>query len=282
MKLNPWLLLATYSVAIVAMSLLGAVAQMTLRLTHTRMQVAMSFVAGLVLGVALYHLLPHALARIPGPQAVATVVWWTTIGMIAMVLLLRVFPFHRHDIGGEHDFDHSHHDHHGNEAISLSWLGMSLGMGLHTLAEGGALGASVRSSSHGDVAADPVSVALFLAILFHKPLDTFTILGLMRIEGVGRRAAVAFNMGITLLCPLGAFLAFWGIGLLGPSEGEAIGRALAFGAGALLCVSLSDLLPEIHFHVHDRLLLTSAFLLGITVAYGLHLVEQMPLHGIIP
>lgn len=279
MNSNPWLLLTAYSVAIVAASLLGVFVQVTIRLTHTRMQIVMSFVAGLVLGVALYHLLPHGLARISGPQAVATAIWWMIIGMIMMVMLLRVFQFHRHDLGAEGHHGHGGPLDHGNAAGSLKWLGISLGMGLHTLTEGTALGASVRASSHPDAAGDPVSFALFLAILCHKPLDTFSLLGLMRIEGARRRAAVAINIGITLLCPLGAFLTFWGIGLLGPAEGDAIGRALAFGAGALLCVSLSDLLPEIQFHGHDRFLLTSSFISGIALAYALHFLEQVPLYG---
>ena len=279
MSWNPWLLLTAYSVAIVAASLLGVFVQMTVRLTHTRTQIAMSFVAGLVLGVALYHLLPHSLAVISGPQAVATAVWWMVLGMIMMIVLLRVFQFHRHDVSEEEVRDHGEHLHHRSGAQSLKWLGISMGMGLHTLTEGAALGASTRSVSQADVAGETVSFAMFAAILFHKPLDTFSVLGLMRIEGVSRRAAVAINIGITLLCPLGAFLAFWGIGLLGPTEGDAVGRALAFGAGALLCVALSDLLPEIQFHGHDRIVLTSSFALGLALAYAMHFLEQLPLHG---
>ena len=34
-----------------------------------------------------------------------------------------------------------------------------------------------------------------------------------------------------------------------------------------LCVSLSDLLPELQFHRHDRVLLTIALILGLGVAW---------------
>ena len=245
------------------------------------MQVAMSFVAGLILGVALYHLLPHGLARISGPRAVEIAVWWMIIGMILMLLLLRVFQFHQHDFGGEEGHHHRNHQQHGTNAHSLNWLGVSLGMGLHTLTEGVALGASVRSGLHNAPAAYLVSFGMFLAILFHKPLDAFSILGLMRIAGVGRRVAVAVNVGIALLCPLGAFLTCWGISLFGPAEGDAVGRALAFGAGALLCISLGDLLPEVHFHGHDRFLLTVSYVLGIALAYALHFLEHLPILSLI-
>ena len=35
-----------------------------------------------------------------------------------------------------------------------------------------------------------------------------------------------------------------------------LGWALAFSAGTFLCISLGDLLPEVHFHSHDRLWLS--------------------------
>ena len=269
------LLLTGYSVAIVTAAMLGVWVQSRIHLTHTRMQLAMSFVAGLVLGVALYHLVPHSLARISGPNAVGITVWWMIIGMILMVLLLRVFQFHQHDFGDEGNDHHEHLAGSGGDTHSLNWLGITLGMGLHTLTEGAALGASVRSDSQNGAETELVSFGMFLAILFHKPLDAFSILGMMRIAKVGHRAAAMVNIGIALLCPSAAFLTCWGIGFFGPAEGDAIGRALAFGAGALLCIALSDLLPELHLHGHDRLLLTLSFVAGIAVAYSLHYIESL-------
>ena len=275
-NLDPVLLLTGYSVAIVVASLIGVWVQDTVRLTHTRMQAAMSFVAGLVLGVALYHLLPHGLARISSPRAVEIAMWWMVAGMVLMLLLLRVFHFHQHDFGDAEDSRHGSHRQDGSERNSLNWLGITLGMGMHTLTEGVALGATVRSGWHDSAEPGPVSLGIFLAILMHKPLDALSILGSMRIAGIGRRPAVAVTAGIALLCPLSAFLTLWGMGLLG-AEGDAIGRALAFAAGALLCISLSDLLPEVHFHSHDRLLLTISFLLGIALAYAIHYLENLPM-----
>ena len=54
--------------------------------------------------------------------------------------------------------------------------------------------------------------------------------------------------------------------------------ALAFSAGAFICIALSDLLPEVHFHSHDRGKLTLAFLLGIALAYGMGVVEPAGIH----
>jgi zinc and cadmium transporter len=39
--------------------------------------------------------------------------------------------------------------------------------------------------------------------------------------------------------------------------------ALAFSAGTFLCIALSDLLPELQFHSHDRFKLSVALLAGV-------------------
>ena len=41
---------------------------------------------------------------------------------------------------------------------------------------------------------------------------------------------------------------------------------MAFSAGIFLCISLGDLLPEVHFHSHDRLQLSGMLLLGVLLA----------------
>ena len=261
----PLLLLAAYAAAIAAASLFGGWLLPSKRMSHTHTQMAMSLVAGSVLGVALHHLLPHGLARLAGPDAVATAVWWTTLGMVFMVLLLRVLPFHQHDFSS---------DAHGAGAHSLSWLSITLGMALHSVVEGVALGASVQAGGAGLIGG-----GVFLAIFLHKPLDALSIAVVMQaagVEGVTRRLV---NMAFALVCPAAALLAFWGVGLLGADQDAVVGRALAFSAGAFLCISLSDLLPEIHFHSHDRGKLTLAFLVGIGLAYAMRVLESVALHG---
>ena len=58
-----------------------------------------------------------------------------------------------------------------------------------------------------------------------------------------------------------------------------IGYALAFAAGAFLCIALSDLLPEIHFHSHDRGKLIVSLFIGIGLAYALYYIESAAMHG---
>ena len=89
-------------------------------------------------------------------------------------------------------------------------------------------------------------------------------------------------MGQCRLChsvPGGGHSELWGVELLGPEEGAVVSYVLSFAAGAFLCIALSDLLPEIHFHSHDRGKLIASLLVGIGLAYALYYVESSALHG---
>ena len=277
MTASPSFLLALYCIAIAGISLVGGLLPNWVQMTHTRMQFIMSFVSGLMLGVAFYHLLPHSIALIAEPGAADTSVWWLMIGLIVMFLLLRLFHFHQHDFSGE---EHGHHDHAHPEmgptsAHSLSWVGIAFGLALHTIIDGVALGAVMQGQSVGVGLA---GIGVFLAILLHKPLDAMSITALMEAGGWGRRARATANLLFALMCPLGALLFFFGIDLLGDSRHHVVAAALAFSAGAFICIALSDLLPEVHFHSHDRAKLTLAFLLGIVLAYSIGSVEPAGIH----
>jgi len=300
--------LLLYCLAIALLSLAGGLLPNWVRMTHTRTQLVMSFVSGLMLGVAFYHLLPHSIALQPREYGADASVWWLMIGLIVMLLLLRMFHFHQHDFSEE---EHEHHDHgsehtHGLESASggehqhghvlahgghsgpqalpaahrLSWVGLALGLGVHTLIDGVALGAVMQ----GEVgrSAGLLGVGVFLAILLHKPLDAMSITTIMEAGGWSRRSRSLANLGFALLCPLGALLFFFGVDLLGDARHHAVAGALAFSAGAFICIALSDLLPEVHFHSHDRGKLTLAFLAGIILAYAIGGLEPagVHLHGV--
>lgn len=258
------LLLTAYAVAIAAASLAGGWLSAVLGDSHTRTQMAMSLVAGLILGVALYHLLPHGVARLHGPNAAETAAWWTVLGVVLMVLLLRVVYFHEHDFSSEART---------GRAGSPSWVGIAGGLGVHSVVEGLALGTSVLAVEQLAGGLSFASAGAFLAILLHKPLDALSLLSVMRRGGAGARFRWGANAVYALLCPVSALLTFWGVGLLFAHQDAVVGRALALSAGVFLCVSLSDLLPEAHRHSHDRGKLAAFFLAGIGVAYGMLLLE---------
>lgn len=256
-----------------------------MRLSHTRMQLMMSFVAGLMLGVAILHLLPHAVAELGDIDVAAR---WTLIGMLGMFFLVRAFHFHQHlpdeeiptTCSHEHGHDHSHGNHGHPPATSsrLHWIGVAIGLALHTTIDGMALAANVVAESEHLPSGVLLGVGTFLAIALHKPLDAMTITVLMKKGGWSRAATQLVNGSFALMCPLGAMLFWLGIQGSGGQKDLLVGAALAFSAGVFLCISLGDLMPELQFHSHDRLKLSAALLLGVALAYGIGFLEPAHAH----
>jgi zinc and cadmium transporter len=77
-----------------------------------------------------------------------------------------------------------------------------------------------------------------------------------------------------LAIPVGIALFLLGIGAES-STGPLLAYSLAFSAGTFLCISLSDLLPELQFHDHDRGKLSVALLLGLALALGVGKLESL-------
>src|SRR5437762_7681276 len=109
--MKTFLLLTFYCICVLAASIAGGALPAVIRLTHRRMQLVMSFVAGLMLGVALLHLIPHSLAE---QGSIDRLAGWTLGGLLTMFLLIRVFHVHAHEHGDISDLvDSHHHPHHG-------------------------------------------------------------------------------------------------------------------------------------------------------------------------
>ena len=289
------LLLLAYCVCIVLVSLLGGALPGLVRLTHRTMQLVMSFVGGLMLGVALLHLLPHSFAE---QGSIDRTAMWSLGGLLVMFLLIRVFHVHAHEHGDTSDVEHAHghnhahgehcdHDHKhaphtpagpGGERHAFSWLGLAFGLSLHTLIDGLALGAAVAAEAHEGHGFALFGLGTFLAVALHKPLDALSITSLMAAGGWSRRSIWLANLGFALMCPIGAAAFILGLGGVLGDQRIAIGCALAFAAGVFLCISLADLLPEVAFHTHDRIRLTLALFLGVYLAWGIGFLEPHHAH----
>ena len=277
-------LLVVYCVFIVTASVLGGWLPSVMRMTHLRTQLLMSFVAGLMLGIAMLHMLPHASelldsAPLAGGAALA--------GIIAMFLLMRAFHVHAHDEFDEldpeahaHDHDHGHThahacDHSHDNGKQLGWLGMFFGLGLHTLMDGVALGASVAAEAYHSPFLGLAGFGTFLAVFLHKPLDAFAITSVMKKGGWTTAQQNLVNSLFSLACPIGALLFYFGA-TQSTDNSMILGFGLAVSAGFFICISLADLLPEVAFHQHDRLKLTTALLLGVALAVA---IENLPGHS---
>ncbi len=273
------LTLVIYCSIIAVCSALGGSIPSLLRLTHRRTQLILSFVSGVMLGVALLNLLPHSIYILGSPS-------WSTalclLGLLFMFFMVRMFHFHQHDLHEEHTDDDicsysCEQTHVPAEEVKptadFSWAGLCFGLAVHTIIDGIALATAVTAQTQNDWA--PAGLAVFLAIVLHKPLDALSITSLMAAKGWNSSIQMLVNIIFALVCPLSALLFAVGVNYLGDWREAVLGGALAFSAGIFLCISLGDLLPEVHFHSHDRFLLSAMLLLGVLVAF---LLEALPGH----
>ncbi|MEY3032365.1 MAG: hypothetical protein RLZZ622_840, partial [Planctomycetota bacterium] len=113
-----------------------------------------------------------------------------------------------------------------------------------------------------------------LAILLHKPFDAGIIATLMLGASWSDRFRRLINLLYAAAVPVGAIVFICSLDLLGDRQQAVTGAALALAAGAFLCIAAADLLPEVQFHSHDRVLLTVALALGISMAWGITLLER--------
>ena len=300
-KLLDWptiTLLSTYAAAVILASVLGGLIPEWIRLTHLKMQLTISFVGGMMLGIAVFHMLPHAIAA---SGSIDQVMVGVMVGLIATFFLLRFSHFHQH---GPADFgilaeeqrqrnseqsdvedegvesthlcsDHNHpgncEHHHYEGSRSARWLAVLVGLGVHTLIDGVALASGVLHERGHHQAWLP-GLGIFLAVFLHKPLDAISITSLMH-PVTKPRDRLLVNIGFALMCPLGMFL-LWLSAYIGGGTYQVLATwGLAFSAGVFLCISLSDLLPEMEFHSHSRWHLSIALLLGILAAWSMGLLE---------
>jgi len=256
-------MLVVYGALAFGAAVLGGALPRLLRLDHTRLQVAISFVAGLMLALALLGLLPHALEQ-TGTSSKA--LYWLLGGFLVMFLLQRFLPFHHHDVIEGNPLEPCGHPHSLAEksARSLSWFGVALGLSLHSVFDGLAMAAGVAATSetHSGV----LGMGAALAVILHKPFGALAISTLMIASHTKPKVQQLVTIAFALVTPLGALLFFFGAGHLAHSEPSWLGAALAFCAGTFLCIACADLLPELQFHTHDRIRLTVALLGGIGVA----------------
>jgi zinc and cadmium transporter len=151
-------------------------------------------------------------------------------------------------------------------------------MGLHTLIDGLALGASVEADALQGVTG-LFGLGTFLAVFLHKPLDSASITSLMAVGGWSSRSQTWTNSAFAVLCPLGAGLFVLGVHEFSGYQSTIVGMALAASAGVFLCIALADLLPEMEFHRHNRLQLTVALIAGIAMGWAIHFLEPAHAHS---
>jgi zinc and cadmium transporter len=273
---SPFAWLGVYSAAILAVSLFGGSVPFLGKVTHSRLQLYLSLSAGVMLGASFFHVMPDAMEMAGGGFG-----WWMSLGAVGLFCIERFIAPHSHEVSSKLQMEHEHepgceHDHEHRAAPSVAgWMAV-LGLTIHTFMNGVGLAGAVQFDFEKGSPSPWMlpGLALFLAIALHKPADALAISTVLSRKGVSGAKIRLVQLGFALMVPIGAgaFMATSGK-IEGHLRNQLTGAALAFSAGTFLFIALSDLLPEVQFHRHDRVPLTLALVLGVLFMGGIALLE---------
>jgi zinc and cadmium transporter len=263
-----------------------------------------------MLGAAFFHIMPDAM-DMAGKMAFG---WWMALAVVGLFCIERFIAPHSHEVNGgghhhhgkqEHShiheggYEHKHlqpeketvplsatghshfpepHDHRAAAPAVAGWTAV-VGLTIHTFMNGVGLGGAVQASSQ--LTEKPTmlgwalpGLAMFLAIVLHKPADALAISTVLTRKGVSQRIIALVQFGFALVVPLGVVAFCLTRGAITENmQNQLTGAALAFSSGTFLFIALSDLLPEVQFHRHDRFALFLALTSGVAVMGGIALLE---------
>jgi len=260
--------LTAYSGAILAGSLAGGAVPLFGR--RERSDELLSFSAGVMLGAAFFYMLPEGV-KLGGEGVIP----WALAGFLFLFLLERFVLVHvcaepgpserlaAHPPPRPHGVrEHPAHDHaHEATGCEVHTLGAAafVGLSLHTLVDGFALGAAQTEPALG--------LLVFVAILAHQVPASVSLSAILRAEGYGRRQTLLMNASFALMVPLGAVLYVLIDRLVRGPRFTAV--ALAASAGSFLQLALSDILPELHRRGGSRWRISGALVSGLAVMWAL-------------
>ncbi len=268
-----------YALIVAVLSLAGAALPLRRRPDHAQLQIYLSLAAGALLGAALFHLLPESSEHIHDSFGLPAV-----LGIGVVFLLQRYLAPHSHEppdtdphAGHRHadGHDHDHHDdHHGAARPRSGSIVGILALSIHSFFDGVAIGAVTGGENH---APGSVALAVSLSVLIHKPMDGLSVSVLLLNAGVKTKVLWLTQFCYAALVPAGAVAFMLTRGAVADTS-PLVGYTLAFSAGTFLAIALTDLLPELHFHAHDRNKLSAALLLGLLVMWLASLIGHPDTH----
>ena len=264
--------------AVLVASVLGGIVPLATVLNHTRLQVYLSFSAGTMLGAAFFHMLPEAV-RVGS----AATIPWAAAGLLVLFFLERFFSFHHHERARPRDRP-SRELRSSRAARAFRSCGIRrsprgapvpdrqrIQVALGCLRPGSPFIGWRRGAGQRRHRRFPRAWRTRGSGLRRAPRHAGAQAGRrpddLDIDGPGRVGALARapdQFRIWPDDPSGRRPVRDGASGFTPGAASSItAGALSFSAGTFLCIALSDLLPELQFHSHDRLKLSLALLAGV-------------------
>ena len=227
-------LLSSYSLGVIAVAVASGAVALLGRGSSRRLETFLALSAGVVLGVVALHMLPEAFEA--GPRVALALV----AGFVFMLVVERfVLPHALHAPHAGEAHEHCDPEIEKEHArAEAAGIGAFVGLAMHTLADGLALGAAIHE---GEAAA-----FVFLAIVAHKIPSAFALGSILVRAGASAKVVLASSGALGLAVGVGAVI-FTVSSAVGGFDPEAVTPwAVAFSAGSFLHVAVTDLLPDLH------------------------------------
>ena len=232
----PWLAIPLAGVTVVS-TFVGGLAALRY---HRQLTTLIALTGGVVVAVALFDVLPEALAAVDDPRRVTLLVG---AGFIGFFLIERLLVLHHRDDASE-----------ARAHAQVGVLGAA-GLSVHSFVDGLGIGLAF----HLDNA---TGFLVFLAVVTHDFADGLNTVSFVLSQRQERRKAITW-LTIDALAPFAGAI----VGTFVSISGDALGHLLAVYAGFFLFMGATDLLPEAHHHPsRRRVAVTTA---GFAVTYAI-------------
>jgi zinc transporter ZupT len=204
---------------------------------------AIALTGGVVVAVALFHVLPEAIEAVGDPDRVGMLVG---AGFVFFFLAERALVLHHRD---DTEQIHAH--------AQVGAFGAA-GLSVHSFIDGLGIGLAFGLSTE-------TGVIVFLAVVAHDFADGLNTVGFVLRQSGDRRRAIRW-LAVDAAAPLAGAI----VGTALTVSEESLGQLLAVYAGFFLFMGATDLLPHAHEHPSaKRVLLT---LVGFAVILAASLV----------
>jgi zinc and cadmium transporter len=211
-----------------------------------------AFAAGALLSAVFFDLLPESVEAIQNDAYALALA-----GVFAFFIVERWIHWHHH----AHHYNHGaeYVEHHAKGHVQpVAWLNI-IGDALHNFADGVAIAASYLVSL-------PLGVVTTIAVVLHEIPQEIGDFSILIASGMKVRKALFYNFVSALSAVAGGLAGFWFL-----SDAQwATGYLVAFAAGGLLYVSVSDLLPGLHKETNLAKAVgqVASLLAGIAIIYA--------------
>lgn len=208
------------------------------RLTERRLQTLTCVASGLLLGSALLVVLPEGFHMVMDEDGFA----YSPLILGVAVAAGFVFMLVLESMGLGHAVHEEHHGHqeghgHGHVHHPASGSVMSIGLSMHAIGDGLAIGAATASGETS------ISLLVAFGVLVHRVPAALSLGVFSAHETAGRRSIVGGFAFFAFATPVGAFVANL---LLDGADESVIGLVLLFSAGTFIYVTTVDTLPSVH------------------------------------